>query len=144
VKIPKELEPYNIYLSNMRFKWSDRANGFVSQPITAIVSVFGTPVLKDFTVSLAIRYIRSGDRGTQMGLLVELPGKDGLPGNYYLYKFERIKRETILKVFTSDKALQSYMATLKEDKTKGKDISYSNVVKGAAEELSKHKSHIGG
>lgn len=144
VKVPKELEAYNVYLTNMRFKWDDRANGFVSNPITAIVSVFGAPVFKDFTVSLIIRYTRSGDRGTQMGLLVELPGKDGLPGNYYLYKFERIKKETILKVFTSDKELQNYMSTLKEDKTKGKDVSFSGVVKGAADELGKHKGYVGG
>jgi len=88
--------------------------------------------------------VRSGDRGTQMSFLVELPGKDGLPGDYYLYKFERIKKETLLRVFTSDKALQGYMSTLKEDKTKGKDISFENVVKGASEELSKHRGAVGG
>jgi len=144
VKIPKELEAYSMYLTNMRFRWDARTNSFVSQPISAIVGLYGTSVFKDFTVSMVIRYVRSGDRGTQMSFLVELPGKDGLPGDYYLYKFERIKKETLLRVFTSDKALQGYMSTLKEDKTKGKDISFENVVKGASEELSKHRGAVGG
>lgn len=144
VKVPKQLDPYAIYLTNMRFKYDERAGGFVSQPITAIVTLFGTPIFKDFTVRMAIRYTRSGDRGTQMGLLVELPGKDGLPGDYYYYRFERIKKETMLKVYTSDKTLSGYLSTLKEDKTKGKDITFSGVVKGSSEELGKFKTYWGG
>ena len=79
-----------------------------------------------------------------MGLLVELPGKDGLPGDYYYYRFERIKKETMLKVYTSDKTLSRYLSTLKEDKTKGKDITFSGVVKGSSEELGKFKTYWGG
>lgn len=143
VKIPKELEPYAVYLTNLRFKWDDRANGFVSNQITAIVSLFGAPILKDFTVRMAIQYIRSGDRGTKMGLLVELPGKDGLPGDFYFYSFERIKKETILKVYTTDKTLQNYMLTLKEDKTKGKDLSFG-FNKNYADPISQFRGFWGG
>jgi hypothetical protein len=126
VKIPKELESYAVYLTNLRFKWDNRVQGgaFVSQPITGIVSLYGVPILKDFTVRMAIQYVRSGDRGTKMGFFVELPGKDGLPGYFYFYSFERIKKSTVLKVYSTDKELQGYLGTLKEEKTKGKDLEF--------------------
>jgi hypothetical protein len=78
-----------------------------------------------------------------MGFYVELPGKDGLPGNMYYYSFQRFKKETKLKVYSTDKALQSYLGTLKEDKTKGKDFSFEFGAK-YAEPLANFKSHWGG
>lgn len=143
VKIPKELENYPIVLSNIRLRWNDRANSFLSQPITAIVSIYGRPVLKDFTVRLGVEYYFLGDYGTKMGLLVELPGKDGLPGNFYYYAFQRVKKETQLTVYTSDKPLQSYMGTLKDDKTKGKDLAFKFSAK-YSEPMSKFKENWGG
>ena len=130
VKIPKELGNYPVYLTNLRLKWGDRSQGgeFVSQPISGIVSLFGVPIMKDFTVRLAINYVRSGDRGTRMGLLIQMPPKEGIPGNYYFYSFERVKKETILKVYTSDKALEGHLTLLtekSEEKTKGKDLSFT-------------------
>lgn len=143
VRIPKELETYTAYLTNLRFKWSQRTNAFVSQPISGIVSLFGIPLLKDFTVRMAVEYTRSGDYGTKMGLLVELPGKDGLPGNLYYYAFQRFKKETRLKVYSTDKELQTYMSTLKEDKTKGKDFSFEFSAK-YSEPLGDFRTHWGG
>jgi hypothetical protein len=143
VRIPKELEGYTMYLTNLRFKWSARTNAFVSQPISGIVSLFGVPLLKDFTVRMAVEYYLSGDYGTKMGFYVELPGKDGLPGNMYYYSFQRFKKETKLKVYSTDKTLQSYLGTLKEDKTRGKDFSFEFGAK-YAEPLANFKSHWGG
>lgn len=145
VKIPKELEKYSIYLTNLRFKWDNRAQGgaLISQPITGIVSLFGVPILKDFTVRMAIQYIVSGDRGTKMGFLIEMPPKEGVPGDFYFFDFERVKRETVLDISTSDKALRDYLVLLKEDKLKGKDFSFG-FRKDAAQGLSNFKGHWGG
>ena len=122
-KLPKEMEK-TIYLTNLRMKWDKRAIGFVSEPITGIVGLSGVPLFKDFTVRLAIEYTVDGsDRGTKLGYLIELPGGDA-PGNYYFFRFERIKRTTFMNLVTSDKALQAYMSELKDEKLKDKDFSY--------------------
>ena len=63
------------------------------------------------------------DRGTKLGYLIELPGGDA-PGNYYFFRFERIKRTTFMNLVTSDKALQAYMSELKDEKLKDTDFSY--------------------
>lgn len=143
VRMPKEFETYAVYLTNLRLKWNDRTNAFVSQPITGIVSLYGVPMLKDFTVRFAVEYYLRADYGTKMGFLVQLPGKDGVPGDFYFYAFQRFKKETGLKVYSSDKALQSYLGSLKEDKTKGKDMAFEFSAK-YADPLGNFKSHWGG
>ena len=146
VKIPKELDPYTMYLTNLRFKWNDKVQGgaFVSSTISGIVSLYGAPLLKDFTVRMVIQYVRSGDRGTKMGFMVELPGKDGIPGDYYFYSFQRVKKETELRVYSSDKNLQNHLNSLKEDKTKGKDFSFGLRTGGASDALNDFKYFWGG
>lgn len=141
-KLPKELEK-TIYLTNLRMKWDERAIGFVSEPITGIVGLSGVPLFKDFTVRLAIEYTVDGsDRGTKLGYLIELPGGDA-PGNYYFFRFERIKRTTVMNLITSDKALQAYMSELKDDKLKDKDFSYLLRIQNAESYLSAFRTFWG-
>jgi len=92
---------------------------------------------------MAIQYIVSGDRGTKMGLLIEMPPKEGIPGDFYFFDFQRVKRETGLDISTSDKTLRDYLVLLKEDKLKGKDFSFG-FRKDAAQGLSNFKGHWGG
>jgi len=142
-KLPKELNKA-MYLTNLKLQWDDRAVGFVSKPITGIVSLNGTPIFKDFTVRLAIEYKGdAGDRGNKLGYLIELPGEDK-PGNYYFFRFERIKKNTVLNVLTSDKELQNYMLELKDDKLKDKNFSYQLRTKNAASYLSSFRTFWGG
>lgn len=131
-KLPKELEN-TMYLTNLKLEWSERplGEGFISKPITAVIGLFGTPIFKDFTVRLAIGYNRSGDRGTNMGIMIELPGGEK-PGNYYFFRFERVKKNTELKIVTSNKEMEDYVLTLKEDKLKDKDLAFELKAKGGA------------
>ena len=123
-KLPKELNQ-TIYMTNLRMKWSDRAIGFVSEPITGIIGLKGSPIFKDFTVRLALEYTVDGaDRGNKLGYMIEMPAGER-PGDYYFMRFERIKKATVMSLITSDKALQNYMLELKDDKLKEKDFSYA-------------------
>ena len=116
-KLPKQMEA-PIYFTNIRLEWNERARGFVSKPISGIVGLYGKPLMKDFTVRLAIEYTEVGDRGIKLGYLVELPPVEERPGNYYFYQFQRIKNDTKLTVVTSSKELEEYIFTIKEDKKK--------------------------
>lgn len=140
-KLPKELNKA-VYLTNLRMKWDDRAVGFVSEPITGIVGLNGVPLFKDFTVRLAIEYVVAGDRGHKLGYLIEVPG-DEKPGNYYFFRFQKVKKETMLSIITSNKELQGYLLELKDDKKKGKDISFQLRTKNAASYLAPFRSFWG-
>jgi hypothetical protein len=123
-KLPKELSSPVFYLSNLRMTWNQRAGGFISKPITGLVALFGDPLFKDFTVRLAIQYsVEGGQYGTKMGFLVELPGGEK-PGNYYFFRFERMKNQTVVNIITSNKEMQGYIAELKDDKLKQKKLSF--------------------
>jgi len=125
-KLPKEFTSSPFYVSNMRLEWNERAGGFISKPITAIVSIYGQPIFRDFTVRLAIEYaVEGGNIGTKMGYLIELPGtQEGVPGNYYFYGFERRKNNTIVQLTSSNKEMQAYISELKDDKKKQKKLSF--------------------
>lgn len=141
-KFPKELNK-QIYMTNLRMKWDDRALGFVSEPITGIAGLNGVPLFKDFTVRLALEYTVNGaDRGNKLGYLIEMPGGDK-PGNYYYFRFERIKKATVMSLITSDKAMQNYILELKDDKLKEKDFSYALRTKNAAAYLSTFRTFWG-
>ncbi|MCB9223217.1 MAG: hypothetical protein H6582_03485 [Crocinitomicaceae bacterium] len=123
-KLPKEMSDAPIFLSNLRLEWNDRGKGLISKPITGLVSLFGDPLFKDFTVKFAVQYsVEGGNSGTKLGFLVELPGGEK-PGNYYFFAFERVKQTTALYIITSNKEVQEYIASLKEDKTKQKKLSF--------------------
>ncbi|MDG1914729.1 MAG: hypothetical protein P8I55_09095 [Crocinitomix sp.] len=141
-KFPKELNK-QIYMTNLRLKWDSRAIGFVSEPITGIVGLNGVPLFKDFTVRLALEYtVEGADRGNKLGYLIEMPGGDK-PGNYYYFRFERIKKSTVMSLITSDKAMQNYVLELKDDKLKEKDFSYALRTKNAAGYLSTFRTFWG-
>lgn len=141
-KLPKELEQ-TMYLTNLKMKWSNRAIGFLSEPITGIVGLNGVPLFKDFTVRLALEYtVKNADRGNKLGVLIELPGGD-VPGNFYFFYFERIKKETVMNFMTSDKIMDAYMLELKDDKLKDKDFSYEVKSKSAAAFMSPWRSLFG-
>lgn len=124
-KLPKEMSSAPVYLANLRLEWNDRAGGFISKPITGIVSLFGDPLFKDFTVKYGVFYsVEGGSIGTKMGYLVELPGKEDKPGNYYYFGFERRKNTTVVQITSSNKELQTYIAELKDDKLKQKKLSF--------------------
>jgi hypothetical protein len=124
-KLPKAIADAPIYLTNLRLEWNNRAGGFVSKPITGIVSLFGDPLFKDFTVRYAVRYfVEGGQFGTKMGYLIELPGGEDKPGNYYFFGFERKKANTVLYITTSNKELQNYILEIKVDKLKQKKLSF--------------------
>lgn len=141
-KLPKELEK-TMYLTNLKMKWDDRALGFLSEPITGIVGLNGVPLFKDFTVRLALEYtVKDADRGNKLGILIELPGGD-VPGNYYFFLFQRIKKETAMDFMTSDKVMDAYMIELKDDKLKDKEFSYEVKSKSAAAIMSPWRSLFG-
>ena len=130
-------------MTNLRLKWDSRAIGFVSEPITGIVGLNGVPLFKDFTVRLALEYtVEGADRGNKLGYLIEMPGGDK-PGNYYYFRFERIKKSTVMSLITSDKAMQNYVLELKDDKLKEKDFSYALRTKNAAGYLSTFRTFWG-
>lgn len=132
-----------MYLTNLKMKWNDRAIGFLSEPITGIVGLNGVPLFKDFTVRLALEYtVKNADRGNKLGVLIELPGGD-VPGNFYFFYFERIKKETVMNFMTSDKIMDAYMLELKDDKLKDKDFSYEVKSKSAAAFMSPWRSLFG-
>jgi hypothetical protein len=123
-KLPKEMSEAPFYLSNLRLEWNERAGGFVSKPITGLVAVYGDALFKDFTVRLAVQYSAKGSQyGTKMGFLVELPGGEK-PGNYYYFRIERLKNNTVINITTSNKEVQNYIAELKDDKMKQKKVSF--------------------
>lgn len=123
-KLPKEMATSPFYLSNLRMEWNDRAKGFLSQPITGLVAIYGDPLFKDFTVKLAVQYsVEGGQFGTKLGFLIELPGGEK-PGNYYFFRFERLKNTTVVNITTSNKEVQNYISELKDDKLKDKKLSF--------------------
>lgn len=118
-KVPKDMES-PIYFSNLRLTWDDRNKAFVSKSISAIVNLYNVPIMKDFTVKLAIKYaVKNADRGNKLMYMVELPG-----GQYYFYHYERLKKDTKLQIFTSDKLLEAYLLELKADKRKQKKMLF--------------------
>lgn len=142
-KLPKEIAN-TFYLTNLKLEWNKRAIGFVSKPITGIVGINGEPLFKDFTVRMAVEYtVEGGDRGNKLGFLIELPAVEGVPGNHYFFRFERVKKNTVLGIITSDKALQSYILELKEDKKKEKNLSFDLRTKNAANYLGRFTTYWG-
>lgn len=127
-KLPKEMEA-PIYFTNVRLEWNERARGFISKPISGIVGVYGTPVMKDFTVRMSIEYSEAGSRGMKFSYLVELPPVEERPGDYFLYRFQRIKKDTELDLCTSNKELIDYVLAMKEDKKKQGKLSFDAVSK---------------
>lgn len=121
-KIPKYMQK-PIYFTNLRLTWDNRNKAFLSKPITGIVNLYGTPIMKDFTVKLAVQYSvkdeKQKGRGDKLSFMVELPG-----GKMYYYHFERIAKDTKLQVFTSDKLLKDYLLEMKEEKRKDKKLSF--------------------
>ncbi|MEX1002941.1 MAG: hypothetical protein WDZ35_12560 [Crocinitomicaceae bacterium] len=142
-KLPKEISEAPIYLTNLRLEWDDRTNGFVSKPITGIVSLHGIPLFKDFTVRWAVQYsVEGGQFGTKMGYLIELPpNEDEIPGNYYFFGFERRKGDTQIYVTTSNKELQNYILELKADKKKEKKVAFE--LRSKSDRLIQFKSYFG-
>lgn len=140
-KLPKEMETAPFFLSNLRFEWVPRANGLVSQPITGLVAIDGKPLFKDFTVRVMIRFFSEGkNSGTQVGLLIELPGKEGVPGNTYFYSLESRKGKTNVYVYTTNKEMATYMAELKSDKLNQKKIEI--ILTSKASRLVNFKSYL--
>jgi hypothetical protein len=122
-KLPKEMESAPFYLANLRLEWIPRANGLVSQPITGLVAAHGEPLFRDFEVRVMIRYFSEGkNSGTTVGLLITLPGKEGVPGNTYFISLESRKGGTNVFVYTTNKELSNYLAELKPDKLNQKKI----------------------
>jgi len=118
-RIPKEMQT-PIYFTNLRLEWDNRNKAFLSREITGIVNLYNTPIMKDFTVKFAIKYsVKNSDRGDKLMYKIDLPGN-----KYYFYDFQRIKKETRLQIFTSDKLLEAYLMEIKEDKKKQKKLSY--------------------
>jgi hypothetical protein len=141
-KLPKELSTAPVFFSNLRLEWNDRANGFVSKPITGVVALFGDPLFKDFTVRYLVKYsVEGGDFGTKMGYYIELPGKEDVPGNYYFFWFERRKNNTTVQINTTNKALQAYISELKDDKLKDKKLSFE--LRSQSDKLGTFKSDFG-
>ncbi|MBN4072765.1 hypothetical protein JYT74_01865 [Crocinitomix catalasitica] len=116
-KLPKAMDD-PIYFTNVRMVWSERAGGFISRPISGIVGIYGTPIMKDFNVRMLIEYREAGDRGMKLGYLVELPPIEEQPGDFYYYRFQRQKKKTELSVCSSNKELEDYLFAMKEDKKK--------------------------
>ena len=118
-RIPKAMQA-PMYFTNLRLEWDDRNKAFVSKPITGIVNTYNTPIMKDFTVRVALSYsVNNADRGNKFMYKVDLPGN-----RYYYYHYERLKKETRLQVFTTDKLLETYLLEMKEDKKKQKKLSF--------------------
>ena len=118
-KIPKEMNK-PLYFTNVKLVWDDRSKAFVSKSISGIANLYDVPVMKDFTVKFAVSYsVTNADRGDKFMYLVDLPG-----GKYYYYHFERLKKASKLQVFTTDKLLEAYLQSLKEDKRKQKKLQY--------------------
>ena len=142
-KMPKGMQaPF--FFTNLRFEWNQRANGLISQPITGIVSSYGKPMFKDFTVRLMIRYFGEGkNTGTQMGLMIEVPGKEGVPGNYYFIAIEgRGTSATNVYLVTSNKELKNYLSELKPDKLKQKKVEIKTTGKGGERILQQYRTYI--
>lgn len=128
-KLPKEMRQ-TIYMTNLRMKWSQRSHCLISEPITGIVSFYGEPLYRDFTVRLVVQYFnevtmdgKQTDYGTRMGYMIEIPGEEK-PGNYYFFWFKRNKKKTELEITTSNAELKNYILLLKDDKRKEKDFSF--------------------
>ncbi len=118
-RIPKEMQK-PVYFTNLRLVWDDRNKAFLSKEITGIVNLYNSPVMKDFTVKLAVAYsVKQSERGNKLMYMVDLPGN-----KYYYYHFARLKKDTRLQVFTTDKLLEQYLLELKEDKKKHKKLSF--------------------
>ena len=144
-KLPKEMESAPFFFTNMRMEWVPRANGLVSQPITGIVSASGKPLFKDFTVRIMIRYFSEGkSSGTQMGMLIELPGKDAeSPGNTYFIALEgRGKAATNVYIYSTNKEMTNYLAELKSDKLKQKKVEIQSGAKPAKTRLGQFRSYL--
>ncbi|MFD1551160.1 hypothetical protein DNU06_03820 [Putridiphycobacter roseus] len=118
-KVPKEMEK-PIYFTNLKLQWDNRNKAFLSKPISGIANLYEVPIMRDFTVKFAIAYsVKNADRGDKLMYMVDLPGN-----TYYYYNFERLKKDTKLQVFTTDKLLEAYLLALKEDKRKQKKLGY--------------------
>ena len=78
--------------------------------------------------------------GTTVGLLIELPGKEGVPGNTYFYSLESRKGKTNVYVYTTNKELANYMAELKSDKLNQKKIEI--ILTSKAQRLVNFKTYL--
>ncbi|UKN01589.1 hypothetical protein K6119_17845 [Paracrocinitomix mangrovi] len=122
-KLPKEIADYPFYFTNLRFTWNNRALGLVSQPITGVVAMNGKSLFKDFTVQLMIQYqVEGGDFGTKLGLMIQLPGAEGMPGNIYFMSLEKTKNITRAYIYSTNKEMMAYLGELKDDKLKNKKV----------------------
>ena len=118
-KVPKEMEQ-PIYFTNVKLQWDKRNKAFLSKSISGITNLYEVPIMRDFTVKFALAYsVKNADRGDKLMYMVDLPGN-----RYYYYNFERLKKDTKLQVFTTDKLLEAYLLALKEDKRKQKKLGY--------------------
>ena len=121
-KIPKELNTA-LLLTNVKLKWDDEINAFVSSSSKiGVVSLYGKAVFKEMTGKLKFEKSVStaGNYKDQMDVLFESPT------SYYFfhYDFDSKKKDGDMKIITSDGALKQAILDIKPDKKKIKKFAY--------------------
>lgn len=119
-KIPG-CDDYTFVLSNIKLKSmpsSLEEKGLItSQSDADIVSIYGTPILKNVPIQLAFYKSPVADM-YRMGLNLDLPG------NTYFFNYDVKKKNGLMKIYTTDPDFTQSMTEMKPEKKKIKNFEY--------------------
>jgi hypothetical protein len=121
-KIPDELEKA-IVLSGLKLESYDKASteekGLISSATTAsLVCMYGKPVMKNIPVRVFFQQIYSGSGADDFGLQLQIPGMD------YYFDYEMTKNDGLLRIITTDNAMNDAVNGIKEEKRKTRKFNY--------------------
>jgi hypothetical protein len=121
-KVPDELEKA-IVLTGLKLESYDRSaseeKGLISSASTAsLVCMYGKPVMKNIPVRAFLQQIYSGSGADDFSLQLQIPGMD-----YYL-DYEMTKNDGLLRIITTDNAMNEAINGIKEEKRKTRKFNY--------------------
>lgn len=131
-RFPKELESA-LTITNIRLKSfeSNRLNqykGFITTTeSSAIVSMFGKPVMKQLPTKAFFQQTFSGAKNDKFTIYMHAPGGAG-----YVLSYEMRKKDGVLNIKTGDPELNSALTEMKEEKRKKKNFRYQATTNSGA------------
>jgi len=121
-KLPDEFEK-SIVLTGLKLESFNNINneekGLISAASTAtLVNLYGKPVLKNIPIRAFFQQIYSGSGADDFAMQFDIPALD------YFFSYEMTKNDGILRIISSDTAMNDAINSIKEEKRKTRKFSY--------------------